>query len=266
MPILVALAMLGLVWVIRWRYWILLLPAAVWLVLGIWSNPYFLPFRLPYAGYLDVTTLVTGVWLPLALIAGLALHGVASWVISLGDSYDAVRKQVWRVVTPLLIGMVVLVGGAASSLALASKLDNKPYIGLGDLETLFWMRENLPRDAYVLANPFAFTWDPPPQSVHGSDAGLWVPLVAGVRVSVPPIPAYNERPSIPGYIDGLRALVGAEPFSGREADWDALKAAGITHIYVGSRGGALDVPALLSSEHSRLLYHSDGAWVFELRD
>lgn len=265
MPILVALAALGLIWIIRQRYWLLLLPAAIWLVLGLWSNPYFLPFRLPYAGYLDITTLVTSVWLPLALLAGAAVSGVAQWIMSLGDSYDSLRREVWRIVTPLLIGAIVLVGGAASSLTLASNLDNKPYIARGDAEVLVWMRHNLPSDAYVLANPFAFTWDPPPQSVHGSDAGLWVPLVAGVRSSVPPIPAYNERPSIEGYIDGLRALVATEPFAGREADWDALKAAGITHIYVGSRGGALDVPTLLSSDHSRLLFHSDGAWVFELR-
>ncbi len=265
MPILVVLSAIGIIWIIRRRSLILLLPAVVWLVLGIWSNPYLLPFRLPYAGYLDVTTVVTGIWLPLALLAGLALSESARWVISLGDSYDTIRKRVWRVVVPLLLGIAILAGGAASSLSLATRLDNKPYIARGDAEALFWMRDNLPRDAYVLANPFAFSWDPPPQSVHGSDAGLWVPLVAGVRASVPPIPAYNERPAIPGYIDGLRALVGAEPFSGQEADWEALKSAGITHIYVGSRGGALDVQSLLTSDHSRLLYHSDGAWIFEIR-
>ena len=265
MPILLILSALGIVWLIRRRYLILLLPALVWLVLGLWSNPYLLPFRLPYAGYLDVTTVVTSVWLPLSLLGGLALSESARWVLSLGERYDAVRKGVWRIVVPVLVGIIVIAGGAASSLALSSRLDNKPYIARGDADALFWMRDNLPRDAYVLANPFAFTWDPPPQSVHGSDAGLWVPLVAGVRSSVPPIPAYNERPAVPGYIDSLRALVGAEPFSDQEADWGALRSAGITHIYVGSRGGAFDVPTLLTSDHSRLLYHSDGAWVFELR-
>ena len=50
-----------------------------------------------------------------------------------------------------------------------------------------------------------------------------------------------------------------------EVQWTALKAAGVTHIFVGSRGGALDIPTLLATDHTRLLYHRDGAFVFELR-
>jgi hypothetical protein len=66
-------------------------------------------------------------------------------------------------------------------------------------------------------------------------------------------------------LDQLRDLVRYEPFAGQQADWDALKSAGITHIYVGSRGGALDVPSLIASDRTRLVFHKDGAWVFELR-
>ncbi|HUP27934.1 MAG TPA: DUF6541 family protein, partial [Chloroflexia bacterium] len=265
LPLMLVLSVGGIVWAIRRRDLVPLLPAVVWLLLGLLSNPYLLPVRLPYAGYLDVTTVVTGAWLPLALLAGYSLSEVGGWLVRAGNSYDVLRRRVWLVIVPALLGIIVLVGGTASGLSLASRIDIKPYITSGDVDALVWMRDNLPRGSYVLANPFAFTWDPPPQSVHGSDAGLWVPLIAGVSSSVPPLPAYNERPFDPGYIDRLRDIIQFEPFEGQPVDWQELKDAGITHIYVGSRGGALDVASLLRSDHTTLLFHRDAAWVFALR-
>jgi hypothetical protein len=132
------------------------------------------------------------------------------------------------------------------------------------------MRDNLPRNAYVLVNPFAFGWAP--GNVYGSDSGMWAPLVAGVRASVPPLPAYNERLGDPDYTNKLLDVIKYEPFMCNDPDpqrcvppdWQALRDAGVTHIFVGTRGGALDVPELLQSEHTQLLYHVDGAYVFEL--
>ena len=67
--------------------------------------------------------------------------------------------------------------------------------------------------------------------------GLWIPLSARRSGSVPPIPAYNERASYPTYLDEIRNIVQKEPFDTQKADWTALKAAQISYIYVGSRGG-----------------------------
>ena len=145
----------------------------------------------------------------------------------------------------------------------AANLDKKVYITDGDEEAMLWMRDNLPRNAYVLANPFAFGWAP--GNVYGSDAGMWVPLVAGVSASVPPLPAYNEKLADPDYTNKILNVIHNEPFHNVDADWQALKDAGVTHIFVGSRGGALDVPQLLQSDHTQLIFHQDGAFVFELR-
>src|SRR5206468_322759 len=150
-------------------------------------------------------------------------------------------------------------------LSLVPMIDNKPYIARADVDALIWMRDHLPREAYVLANPFAFPWDPAPQAIQGSDAGLWAPLVAGVRSSVPPVPAYNERPSDPNYLSNIRGIVQYEPFGGQRANWGALKEAGITHIYVGSRGGAISPADLLKSDRVSLVFHEDAVWVFQLR-
>jgi hypothetical protein len=185
--------------------------------------------------------------------------------MSLGDAYSGVRRRVWRMAAGGALAVATLGGGLAVALPTAAMLDSKPYLAPADREALIWMRGNLPRDSYVLANPFAFPWDAPPQAIQGSDAGLWAPLVAGVKASVPPIPAYNERLGDPKYLDNIRALIRYEPFADEEADWDALRTAGITHIYAGSRGGALSVPDLLQSEEVEMVFHRDAVWVFELR-
>jgi hypothetical protein len=238
------------------------LPSVAWLLLGLWSNPYLFPFRLPYSGYLDVTTVVSGAWLPLSILGGYAVVLFCQWFLSFATTSPAQRALRYAAIALLtLTGLLV---GAASGLALSSKIDLKPYLARADMDAMAWMRDHLPSNSYVLANPFAFPWDPPPQAVHGSDAGLWTPLLAGVRSSVPPIPAYNERPFDPHYIDDLREIVGDAHYGG-EPDWDALKAVGITHIYVGSRGGGLSVSQLVHSDHTRLLFQEDAVWVFELR-
>jgi hypothetical protein len=153
--------------------------------------------------------------------------------------------------------------------------DNKPYLTPGDVNVMTWMRDNLPRSSYVLAEPFAFKWS---NDVLGTDAGTWVPYVAGVPSSVPPMTAYNERPADPDYISKLTNLVlsGAEPLKRTNGDtgaalptrvdWDTLKQAGITHIYSGSRSEYIDLDFLFAHPESVTpLYHQDNAWVFELR-
>lgn len=266
LPIMFALSFGGLVWCAKRRDPLPLLPAITWLLLGLWSNPYLLPVRLPYSGYLDATTLATGIWLPLALPAGYTLARLAEWVLSLAGNLRPAPQAAWRVVAAVSIGLTALLIGAASVLSLAPMVDTKPYVSKADLDAMVWMRDNLPRGASVLANPFAFPWDTPPQAIQGSDAGLWVPLVTGgMKSSVPPIPAYNERLGDPNYLNNLREIISYEPFENDPADWDALKERGITHIFVGSRGGALDAESLLKSDNVRLVYHEDAVWVFELQ-
>lgn len=261
--LLLLVAALGVGWAARQRDVLPLLPAAAWLLLGIWSDPYLLPVRLPYAGYLDSNTLVQGVWVPLCILAGYGLARTLKWL--LGMPLAGTSRRLWK---PLLTGLFViaaLVAGLASGLRLSALVDPKPYLGVADRAALDWMRRELPADALVLANPFGFSWSK--TSVQGSDAGLWIPLLAGKHSTVPPLPAYNEKLADPRYLDDLRELALGPVFRGADMppeEWDKLEAAGVTHIFVGSRGGALDVAQLLASTRLEPLFHQDGVWVFRL--
>jgi hypothetical protein len=265
----VVLSLGGIAWAIRRRDPLPLLPILVWLILFAWSNPYLWTVRLPFSGYLDVTTLMSSLWLPLSIPAGYTVAEFVRWVLSLGDGMGKRTREIWEGTASRLMAAVALLLGVAAAFHLGSWLDNKPYIAPGDMAAMRWMRANVPSTAYVLANPFGFEWDRgrPDQPVHGSDSGLWIPMLAakGTGSSVPPIPAYNERKSDPHYLDDLRSIIQHEPFEGDPADWEALKRNGATHLFVGSRGGAFNVRGLLNSENVELVFHQDSVWVFRIR-
>jgi hypothetical protein len=278
MLLMLVLAIVGLSVALQRRQWLVLLAGLVWVPLAIWSNPYIFDWiapglRLPYAGYLDVTTVAESAWLPLAMLAGYALAEGIRLFIALGNVWSSARLglRLWQMPASALMGITLAVAGVAVALPIVTNLDRKDYIASADEQAMVWMRDNLPRNSYVLVNPFAFPWAP--TTVYGSDAGMWVPLVAGLSASVPPLPAYNERLADPNYINNVLNVIQYEPFTCTNPDpqrcqqpnWQALKDAGITDIFVGTRGGALDVPTLLSADQTDLLYHVDGAWVFSLK-
>jgi hypothetical protein len=274
--LLCALALGGIGWAVKRRDLLPLLPGLTWGLVLLYSNPYLFPFSVPGAGSIDLVTVLSGVYVPLCLMAGYPLARFAAWVITLADTTPGARQRLWRLTSGGLIGATVLLCGLASGMQLAPVVvkDNKPYLTPGDVDAMTWMRDNLPRSSYLLAEPFNFDWSP--GNVLGTDAGVWVPLVAGLPSSVPPITAYNERPADPAYLIKLRELVGAEPLVRADpktgqalpttADWDALKRAGISHIFVGSRSEYFDMPYLFNHpEQVTPLYHRDNAWVFALK-
>jgi hypothetical protein len=243
---------------------LLLMPALVWLVLALWSSPQLQPFWLPYVGYLDAVTLASGAWLPASLLAGYAIVNVVTWIWNVAGAREVVPRWSARQLSLGLAGLAVVAAilvGLASGLSLVPINDRKLYVAQADVDALVWMRDNLPRDSFVFANSFAFPWSP--GQVLGLDSGLWIPLVSGLRSSVPPIAAYNERAADPQYFDRVRALGLTAPLSD---SWQKLKAAGVTHIYIGSRAGDAGFPAasLLQDNHVKLLFHEDNVWVFEI--
>jgi hypothetical protein len=264
------LGAVGLVLAAKRRVWPLLLIAGTWALLGLWSTPYLLDwlvpgFRLPYSGYLDVKTWIQSLWLPLSLLAGFALEAGARQVLQAGNSMSGARARVWRTALRATAAVALVLVALAVAVPIAARVDGKPYFAPADREALLWMRDNLPRNAFVISNPFAFSWAP--SNVYGSDSGMWIPLLSGVATTVPPLPAYNERLSNLSYLDRSLQIIAYEPFSDEMTveKWQALKDGGITHIYVGSRGGALNVPLMLASDFTELVFHKDGVYVFALR-
>ncbi|MEP6774269.1 MAG: hypothetical protein ABJA50_01625, partial [Chloroflexota bacterium] len=258
---------------------LVLLPALAWLILELWASPQLLPFHLPFVGYLDAVTLTSSAWLPACLLAAYAAVRTWNWVshqtayvISHAPTINTRQTTpfssratyyISRLSRPFLASTCLLFA-LASGLSLSPVNDRTPYIAPADMEAFAWMRDNLPGDSYVLSGSFSFPWSP--NQILGGDAGLWLPLTTGLRSSVPPISAYNEKPIDPAYFAQVQAIAAARPDPGNEANWQTLKAAGITDIYVGTRsaGDGFDVEGLLTDPHVHLIFHRDGVWLFEI--
>lgn len=276
--IITALSLGGIAWAIKRRDPLPLFPAITWILLTVWSNPCWAPVPFDMAtrlkvGYLDSVTVVSGAWLPLCLMAGYTLTRFAAWVLMLANGSKGRWPLAWTAFSSALIGAVVLVCGLASGMQMSPVADNKPYVTASDLNVMLWMRGHLPANSFVLAEPFAFAWSR--ESVLGTDAGLWIPLVAGMRTSVPPMTAYNERLADPNYLKNTRNIIEFEPLRQFDTtnnplptrvDWTALKQAGVTHIFVGSRSEYFDKPFMFSHpDNISLLYQRDGTMLFALK-
>jgi hypothetical protein len=107
----------------------------------------------------------------------------------------------------------------------------------------------------------------------GSDGGWWLPLLAGRQTTMPPINYTLEAEPQPGYraqVRAMAALAQAEEFD-EAALLEALRAQGVTHVYLGQRQGRLNYngpvlePAeLLASPNFHLIFHQDRVRVFEI--
>ena len=236
----------------------------------LWSNP--TAIRLPGAGYIDTVTVVTSGFLPVCLLAAYPLVGVGGWLLGLRRlPGGAAPSWAWRpAVAGLLVGAGLLVAGVGA-VRLLPILDVRPYVTPADLVAMDWLRTHAPAQALVAGNGFGQLWGP--EAVQGSDAGVWTPLLAGRPSTLPPVPAYNERPLSPGYIPQAIALVRATqailgpsdtPDAGQ--GWADLRAAGVAYLFIGSRGGIMDPAVLLARpDQVGIAFHQDDVWVFALR-
>ncbi|HHX44923.1 MAG TPA: hypothetical protein GX714_13195 [Chloroflexi bacterium] len=257
------------------------LPVAVWLALplavgwGLWRrgrvaavvalwwfgafllvNPQLL--HLPGAGTITNFALFIALYIPAAVLLGAALGwGVVAWKTR---------------VAPVVAALVVLGGGAwgatqrlAQPNPAAHALVTRP-----DVRAAQWIARNTPDDARFLVNSF-FAYEG--SSVVGSDAGWWLPLLAGRATTLPPLTYVSEEGPRPAYrlwVNGLTAALQGVRLDDAEL-LAALREHGVTHVYIGQRQGrvnysgpdVLDPARLADSALFRPIYHQDRVWVFE---
>jgi hypothetical protein len=130
-----------------------------------------------------------------------------------------------------------------------------------DATALAWVDANLPPGATVAVNSWQWlgsTW-------AAGDGGAWLVPLTGRTATTPPIDhiysptlfaevrAFNEQATAVADWSDLAA-----------ADW--LREQGVSHVYVGRRGGFFDPAALLRNPRLRVVYQTAGTFVFELTD
>jgi len=129
-----------------------------------------------------------------------------------------------------------------------------------DVEGLAWLDNNLPDEATIAVNSWLWlggTW-------AGSDGGAWIVPLTG-RLSTTPPADYT-------YSTSLNRQV--RQFNEELQDWSDwsdpaaaawLRNQGVSHIYIGPKGGQFEPSALARNPSLTKLYGQDGAFIFEVR-
>jgi len=129
-----------------------------------------------------------------------------------------------------------------------------------DLAACAWIREHTPEDALFLVNAREWQGD----LVVGTDGGYWLPLLADRRTTVPCVFYHHGPPEYRATVTDLVHAVDGAPAVDDPALLAALRQAGVTHVYVGARGGRLLPRDLDGNPHYPTLYASGPVRVYAL--
>jgi hypothetical protein len=128
-----------------------------------------------------------------------------------------------------------------------------------DLVGLEWVDGNLPDDAKIAVSSWRWlgnTW-------AGNDGGAWLVPMTGRESTTPPIDHLYNSELFRSVIDFNESALAITDWSTPEAaQW--LGEQGVTHIFVGARGGFLDPSSLARNPEMALVYSRDGIFVFAL--
>src|SRR5207245_2804296 len=113
--------------------------------------------------------------------------------------------------------------------------------------------ESLPRDARFLVNTFVLHWQP--DFVAPTDAGYILPLFTGRPTTLLPMVYPAERGIPAGSIDRMEAIARSSAADVTSPETLALlRAAGVTHVFLGVRRGPIAEYRLANSPLFRRVY------------
>jgi hypothetical protein len=283
-------AFAGLLTALWRRNWRMALPGVWCVLLVLCVTPQVL--GLPGAGAIDNLTALSALYLPLAPLAGYALASLGALVNRLpfvatqriesseqppADTFAMAAGRFVAVVTALL---VVVAWGSAWQTQL---IDGSTQLVVpADMQAMEWLRQNTPPDTLILVNGFPAYGG---TLVAGSDAGWWIPLLAGRPTTLPPLTYGSERGPSPeyGWQSGqfYQQLRGRTLSDGRpiqvditsEAALAVLRGAGVTHVYSGASASPgpqsadrIDTALVRASPAFRLVYEHGGVQIYEVVD
>jgi hypothetical protein len=242
---LLLLVLLGLVmiWVIRTRE-LVLTALLVWVASALaLSQPWAL------GDYMDTITVVISLFLP----GSVAIAGM------LTAAWEADDRR-WRALAAGAAGLLGL-GALWGAWSFGNLIQtNESYLQGDDLVAAAWIQDHTPPDSLWMVNTFSFPFFP--ELVFGSDGGYWLPLTADRATITLPMTFSIERGQEPGLSQRLLILNQLGSDLTTPPALAQLEAYGITHIYLGQRGGPIDPVALSRSPHFERLYQLNSVSVF----
>lgn len=208
---------------------------------------------LPETTLVNVNSMYITLFLPLAIFLGVIFDQLWRWLSAGHWSF--------RLAGNAALGGALTAGllfGVRQQIAILNP--QTILVRWQDLAGLEWARDHLTGDDTVAVNSWRWlgnTW-------AGSDGGAWLVPLAAVRSTTPPVD-YIYNPQL------FRQVIAFNEAATAVTDWSAADAAGwlrqqgVSHVFVGHRGGFLDPAALARNPGLQMVYSGDGVFIFAVR-
>ncbi|MBI3732407.1 MAG: hypothetical protein HY259_02980, partial [Chloroflexi bacterium] len=99
----------------------------------------------------------------------------------------------------------------------------------------------------------------------GTDGGYWIPELGGHQTTMPiAFYIYGTAGAI-NHVNELAATVDSGPDPDSAEFLSLLRARGVSHVYVGAKGGPLSLVKIARSPHYREIYTHGAAHIFEIQ-
>lgn len=210
---------------------------------------------LPFVNikFLDTVSVLISLGIPLAILVGVAISKFCDFIVS--REFSQIIKNI---IATVLLGALGI-SGIIATLAYPTTLDG--YLKASDLKAFAFINEDIPMDAKFMINIYRFNFSD--TSMVGSDGGYWIPLLTGRETVIPPMVFTNERVSDPNYVEKLRYIEKLNSKLSSPEGLEMLSNEGITHVYIGERGGPINPADLLSSPYFKLVFENNFVYIFE---
>lgn len=244
--VLIVLAICGLFWGLYKRERGVALTVLWAAILAVIANPTIL--GLPSTWLVNNASLVISLFVPLAVLTGYFLASLQYPISNIKN---------------LILAIVITLG------ALWGAWQVLPIVNPGtvlatrdDLTAMEWIRSHIPSNAKFLIN--LRHWQG--STYVGTDGGYWIPFLTGRDTILPPaIYIYGSAEYVKGINDLAAALVTMKSFDA-ESTWRLLRDNGVTHVYIGARGGGITPQMFMGSSYYHPVYSNGAVWIFQLQE
>jgi len=206
---------------------------------------------------------VIALYLPLAVLGGEAVTGLwDGWRCVLSAVRKRLRTPRWagaaaQAVLVASIGVALL----RSAWGLVSIVNPVTVLAMAeDVQAMQWIQANTPPEAVFLIN--ARLWQ---LGIYtGSDGGYWIPQLTGRRALLPVLPYVYGAPDYVQHVSELAKVVSEVKDADDPGLQSVVQQEGVTHVYIGAKGGALTPQMFLCSARFRPVYCTGAVWIFEV--
>lgn len=245
---LLMVAGLGWLWAVirgRWRL----------VFVGVWSAVCVLVSDVGWLGLrgtwiIHGTSAAISYWLPAGVLVGWLGADLAFAPIRWIPGPVVKRRLAVALELALLLGLT-----AASIGSVWGQMDRVNEVTVlvreSDLPAIGWVRDNLPADSLILVNTRPWLGE----IRMGSDAGWWLPYLTGHSVTYPSVLYTHGKPAYRDPISELASAVDTATALDDPTLLRMLADAGVTHVFVGTRGGPLEPPRLAEPHYVELFRH-----------